>query len=178
MRKAILAITAIVFAALVLLLLFGIVNKIDKIRHISERIKTLPSFSFFTLNNEPFNSSDISEGPLLVVLFHPECEHCHYEISELMESSLSLSGSTILLVSSAARDSIRKFINQFDNIQATNLIPLADTSYQFGDIFGSSVVPSNYIYDKELKLVKVLYGEVKTETILKYMLRDEDDRQN
>ncbi len=178
MRKTVGVIIAVVFAGSVLLLLTGIVNKINRVRQASDKIKTFPAFSFLTLDNELFNSSDISHGPLLVVLFHPECEHCHYEISELMESSISLSGSTVMLVASAVPDSIRKFIGRFNNISNTGFFLLADTSCQFGDIFGSNVVPTNYIYDKDLKLVKVLHGEVKTETILKYLLSDANDSQN
>jgi hypothetical protein len=46
---------------------------------------------------------------------------------------------------------------------------MTDTAYALADIFSRNVIPSNYIYNKELKLVKALYGEYKIETILKYL---------
>ena len=129
-----------------------------------------------TLNNVSFNSSDISKGPVLVIRFNPECEHCQYEITEILNSNIPVSGINVIMVSSADTDSIRKLFTKFDLSEFPSIIPLVDTSYIFGDIFGSDIVPSNYIYDKKLDLVKVLYGEVKMETIFKYLLGSEQDK--
>jgi hypothetical protein len=173
MRKAILSVFISVFAISVLFLVAGILNKAQKHKQISEKISELPSFSFITLSNETFNSSEIKRGPVLLVRFHRECEHCQYEISELLKSSIPGCGANIILVSSDYPDSIRKFLNKFKYTDYPSVILLADTSYAFGDIFGSDIIPSNYIYNKDLDLVKVLSGEVKTETILKYLLSSE-----
>jgi peroxiredoxin len=173
MRKIILSVFIVVFALSATFLLFGITGKIQKHKGITEKIQRLPSFSFMTLTNETFNSSEIRKGPVLVIRFHPECEHCQYEISEILKSNIPASGACVILVSSADPDSIRKFISQFDLSDCPAIITLTDTSNIFEDIFGSDKVPSNYIYNKELDLVKVLYGEVKTEAILKYLLGSE-----
>lgn len=175
MRKIILVTVILVFAFSGVLLTLGIANKIQKHRQISEKIQKLPSFSFMTLTGESFNSYDIRQGPVLVIRFHPECEHCQYEITEILKSSVPVSGTLVIMVSSADTDSIRKLFSQFDLSDYPSIIPLVDTSYIFGEIFGSDIVPSNYIYDKQLDLVKVQYGEVKTETILKYLQGSEQD---
>jgi len=169
MKRVILVIVILLFTLSAIFLVLGILKKIQNQEQIAERLSRLPSFSFVTLADKPFNSSEIKRGPLLLVRFHPECEHCRYEISEILKSNIPLSGTSIILVSSAPPDSIRKFLTCFDYSGYTNVIPLMDPSYRFGDIFGSDIVPSNYIYDKDLELVKVLHGEVKTETILKYL---------
>jgi len=173
MRKIILGVIITVFVLSAMFLILGMINKVQKHKQITEKIARLPSFSFMTLTNESFNSSEIREGPVLVVRFHPECEHCQYEISELLKSKIPSSGILVLMVSSANPDSIRKLFSQFDLFDYPAIIPLVDTSYRFGDIFGSDIVPSNYIYNKELDLVKVLYGEVKTETIIRYLNQSE-----
>jgi thiol-disulfide isomerase/thioredoxin len=173
MRKILLGVVIVIFALSATFLILGVVKKTQKHKQIAEKISRLPSFSFMTLTNESFNSSEIRKGPVLVVRFHPDCEHCQYEISEILKSNIPASGACVIMVSSADSDSIRKFMYQFDYSDYPGIIPLIDTSYIFGDIFGSDKVPSNYIYNKELNLVKVLYGEVKTETILKYLLGSE-----
>jgi thiol-disulfide isomerase/thioredoxin len=170
MRRIILGIVILVFAVSVTFLVSGILAKTTKHKQLSEKISKLPSFSFTTLTNESFNSSQIKNGPVLIIRFHPECEHCQYEISEILKSNIPASGTTVIMISSAHPDSIRRFLSQFNYSDYPSVIPLADTSYIFGDIFGSDIVPSNYIYNRELDLVKVLPGEVKTETILKYLL--------
>jgi hypothetical protein len=173
MKKILLDVIIVVFALSSTFLISGIVKKTQKHKQITEKISRLPSFSFMTLTNDSFNSSEIRKGPVLVIRFHPECEHCQYEISEILKSIIPASGAFVIMVSSADPDSIRKFMHQFDYSDYPAIIPLIDTSYIFGDIFGSDKIPSNYIYNKELNLVKVLYGEVKTETILKYLCGSE-----
>jgi hypothetical protein len=173
MRKIVLGVAIFIFALSATFLISGIIKKINENKKLTEKFSRLPSFSFMTLTNKTFNSSEIVKGPVLVIRFHPECEHCQYEISEILKSKIPVSSSSVIMVSSADPDSIRKFIRQFDFSEYPAIITLVDTSYIFGDIFGRDIVPSNYIYNKKLDLVKVFYGEIKTETILKYLLVSE-----
>jgi hypothetical protein len=168
MRKIILAIFLIGFTLSLALLISGVSNKILKVKQINEKIAVLPSFSFSTLAKDDFHSSEIKEGPVLIVRFHPECEHCQYEISQIFKSDIPLV-SKVLLISSDHPDSISKFLCQFNSSYYPSVITLADTTDSFSGIFGKDIIPSNYIYNKELKLVKVLLGEVKIETIHKYL---------
>jgi thiol-disulfide isomerase/thioredoxin len=169
MRKIILGAVVIGFVLLATFLITGVINKMQRQTQIKEKIETMPSFSFMTLTNETFNSSEIKIGPVLIVRFHPECEHCQYEVSEILKSNVPESGVKVILISSATPDSVKSFLNQFNYLRFPSIILLIDTSYVFSDIFGSDIVPSNYIYNRELELVKVLQGETKTETILKYL---------
>ena len=169
MRKLIPGVVIIVFTVLASLLIMGIIRKIQNQKYITEKISKLPSFSFKRVTKGLFSSSEIKGGPVLIVHFHPECEHCRYEISEIMKSGIPASGTKVILISSAHPDSITKFLSQYNLPDFPSIISLADTAYLFGDIFGSERIPSNYIYNKELKLVKVVHGEVNTGTILKYL---------
>jgi hypothetical protein len=169
MRKIIINLIIICFISVIAYLFIRIGEKLQDRKHFEKQISKLPSFSFTTLQNESFDSFQITEGPLLIVRFHPDCEHCKYEVSELLKNNILKSRLKILLVSNADRDTVIKFLDQFSFSDGPEVIPLIDTAYSFGDIFGSDIVPSNYIYNKDLKLVKILYGEVKTEAILKYM---------
>jgi len=169
MRKLVLGVILTLFVLVAVFLITGINRKSNEKREIAEKISTLPAFSFTSLTNVSFNSSEIKTGPVLIVHFHPECSHCQYEISEILKSSIPAKCTNVIMISSAEKDTIKKFMDQFSYKDMPAVIPLADTSYLFGDIFGSSKVPSNYIYNRELNLVKAIYGEVKTETILKYI---------
>jgi hypothetical protein len=169
MRKAIIYFVVIAFTGAATFLVTGILIKIHKKKTISEKISKLPVFAFQTLNKETFSSSDIKTGPLLIIRFHPECEHCQYEISEILKSSIPESGPSVILVSSAPPDLIKEFLRKYNYCNSQYITVLIDTAYVFEEIFGSDIVPSNYIYNKKLALVKVLHGEVKTETVLKYL---------
>jgi thiol-disulfide isomerase/thioredoxin len=166
MRKVFLGfvITFIVF--LTAFLLRGIVRKVHNSELIAENIARFPVFSFITLSNETFNSRNIKEGPVLVVHFHPECEHCRHEISEIFRSQIPESFTSVILVSAAHPDSIKVFLKKLNSSDFATVIPLADTAYKFEDVFGRGIIPSIYIYNRKLELIKVLRGEVKTQTIL------------
>jgi hypothetical protein len=178
MKKIIFSAVIFVMIALLAFLVTRIISKMEHQRLDAEKISRFPSFSFLTLSKGLYNSTDIKEGPILVVHFHPECEHCQYEISEILKSNIPASFSKVLLVSSAHPDSIRKLLDPFNYSNYPSVIPLIDAAYNFEEIFGSGIVPAIYIYDIKLNLKKGLHGEVKTESILKYLRERETDKQN
>src|SRR5512133_3904684 len=168
MKKIILISLILIFILITSFLISGMVRRLQSQKVIAEQISRLPSFSFMTLNNEICDSKNILEGPVLVVHFHPECEHCQYEISEILKSKIPTEFKNVILISSAHPDSIKEFLSQLNYSEYSSVIPLIDTAYSFEEIFGRGVIPSSYIYDRNLNLVKVMHGEVKTETILKF----------
>jgi hypothetical protein len=175
MKKLILGSVILIIFIIVSFLVIGINRKMKNQKDINEKISRLPSFSFKTLEGTSFESSDIKQGPILIVHYHPECEHCQYEIAEILNSAIPESFKNVILVSSAHPDSIRRFLNRLNSCDFPSIISLADTLSSFADTFGRSPIPSSYIYNRKLNLVKVLHGEVKTETILKYLRESEQN---
>lgn len=148
-------------------LVHKIIDGINDKEVISDKISSLPHFIFNTLNGESFNSDEILTGPLLLIRFHPECDHCKYEIEEI--TRLPGSDLKVLLISDANTENVINFMKQFDIRNKSNIIPLIDSENKLNEIFGMGIIPSNFIYNSNLKLVKVLSGEHKTETLLKYL---------
>jgi thiol-disulfide isomerase/thioredoxin len=173
MKRKVSVIFLILIISIIILLLTGISGKLKREDLMAERIKKLPEFTLPTLYNTSFSSSEIKEGPLLIVYFHPECEHCRYEVSELFRSSLPGSGIPVLLVSRAARDSVSVFLEALKYPETGEFITLIDTAFVFEDTFGNSVIPSSYLYDENLILIDALYGEYKIETILNRLKESE-----
>jgi hypothetical protein len=173
MRRTSLISVAVLFILFLSVLISGIIRKMSKEARVDEKIAYLPSFSFRTLEEDDFHSSEIEKGPVLIIRFHPECEHCQYEISQILKSDIPDIVSKALLISNDDPDSIKVFLKQFNYADHPSITVLADTADIFNSIFGKDIVPSNYIYNKDLKLIKVLFGEVKTETIRKYLLISE-----
>lgn len=169
MKKIILSIVILIMVLFVSSLVIGINKKLRDHKLVAEKIAKLPAFSLMTLNKRIYNSTDTKNGPVLIVHYHPECDHCQYEISEILKSKIPFVFSSVILVSSAHPDSIKSFLSNLNVKDYSTVIPLLDTSYKFEEIFGRGTIPSTYIYNRNLTLVKVLQGEVKTETILKYL---------
>jgi peroxiredoxin len=156
--------------ALVLILIaLGILRKVSEASENTEKIFNLPSFSLTDTDGELFSSSEIKSGPLLIVYFHPDCEHCQFEIASLLGANTMIEDMKLLLVSYADREQIKLFLDLIEIRNEARTWILSDTALVFSQLFGSRVIPSNYIYDKDLKLVKSIKGETRTETILKYL---------
>jgi peroxiredoxin len=169
MKKGLAKAVVSLITVLVILLIAGIITKKNKADDIRERIRTLPDFTLPAVDGSIFNSSEITEGPLLVTYFHPECEHCQYEISSLFQSNIPSSGVKILLISNESSKKIRSFMQQFNVNNDTVFTVLSDTAFVFSELFRTDVIPSNFIYNEDLRLVKILKGETTIETITKYL---------
>lgn len=169
MRKVTIIIMITGVFSLLTFMVCGIIRKANS----AKMITVLPGFKLKTLTGSIFESDSITEGPLLIVIFSPECGHCEYEISEISKSDILLSGAKLLLVTSADSNSTAKFLKQF-NLDDKKVIPLLDNDDTLYRIFGKAIVPSIYIYNKKLDLIKALYGEYKIETILKYLQFEEN----
>jgi hypothetical protein len=150
-------------------LMYGIIRKSGEKSTIERRISSLPDFSFVDLNGSGFYSRDIKEGPVLIVKFHPECEHCQYEVSEILNSKIPHSRTKVLFITNSSKENSIRFFSQFDKSKLVYSSILLDTAYIFSEIFGKDIVPSNYIYDTELKLKEVLYGEYKVDVLEKLL---------
>jgi peroxiredoxin len=163
----------VLIAVFVILLIAGTIMKKNKVDDIRKRISTLPDFTLPAIDGSIFKSSEIFEGPLLVTYFHSECEHCQYEISSLVQSNIPGSGVKILLISYEGSKQIRSFMQQFDMNNDSVFTVLSDTAFVFSELFRTDVIPSNFIYNEDLRLVKILMGETTIETIEKYLKSDD-----
>ena len=154
---------------IVIFLIGGTIFKKIKAEEAVARIRSLPDMVFTDINGNIFRTDQISTGPLLITYFHPECDHCRYEISSILSCDLLNSNLTILLVSHADLSQIETFMEQFDKRDSPSLHVLHDQYLIFREVFGTDIIPSSFIYNSDLQLVKSFKGEVTTETILKYL---------
>jgi len=166
MKKSVLITIMMIFISLAAFLIIRIIDSQEEQKLYESRIKQLPQFSFTTLSGTSFSSSEVKNGPLLIVYFHPGCGHCEYEVSELCKSSLFEYGISVLLVSGAARDSVRNFLGRVSCPENDRLKTLIDTAALFSTVFGKAIIPSGYLYDRNLSLIDSFYGEYRIETIL------------
>lgn len=173
MKKAIMLVIVFIIIGLTTILIIGIVGKTHKSKIAKENIETFPAFSMKTLNDSIFRSDEIKEGPVLVLFFHPECEHCQYQITTLFSSDTMTAGVHVLLISNAEKDAIRNFLKDNSLLEYPGLVTLVDETFNFRKYFGTDLVPATFIYNKKLKLVRYFQGEVMPETILKYLRQDD-----
>ena len=162
----VLGITVIVFAVLVA----GIIKKVNYKNDSIESIRILPLFKLRKINGDEFNSSEISNGPLLMVFFHPECENCRYEINDLNPLFNNIRNLTSVLISNAPLGDIHEFVEETGLNDSDRLVILSDEELTVRKLFCIKDVPAILIYGRDLVLVKRFDGEVKSETVCRYLL--------
>jgi len=162
----------LIFAALSGLFIFlisGIFIRKAKAEKTADRIKRLPDLILTDIKGDTVRTNQIHSGPLLITFFHPECDHCRYEISSFIASDLLDEHFTALFVSYADEGEIHSFMQQLDIPDAPNLHIFHDPDFNLSDLFGADIMPSNFLYNDNLQLVKVFKGSTRPETILKYL---------
>jgi len=135
----------------------------------TERVQTLQHVCFESLTGGQICVDEFdSRKPTVIIYFHPECEHCQYEASEIGKQAEEFEKANMILVT--PDDSVKRveaFAVKYHLWEVDNLTVLLDRNHQFLKSFGTAVFPSVFIYGADKKLVKMYKGEVKMEAIIK-----------
>lgn len=158
-----------VLFGLLIFLIGGILHKKAKAEEAADKIKRLPDLVLTDISGKSFRTGQIESGPLLITFFHPECDHCRYEISSLLASGLLDNDLTALFISYADKGEIQSFVHHLGMTDMSNLHVFHDPDFEISDLFGADIMPSNYLYNDSLHLAKVFKGSTRPETILKYL---------
>jgi thiol-disulfide isomerase/thioredoxin len=169
MKKKLGKILLLIPLVLVILFALATLKRQANAKEAAYRIQTLPDLVITDLNGNLYTTSGLKRGPLLIAFFHPECDHCRYELSSLVADGSLNKEFEFLFISYDSKEKIRSFIQELGIPENTNVHVLLDTEFMLRDLFGATVIPANFIYDDSLHLVKAFKGSVKPETIMKYL---------
>lgn len=122
---------------------------------------------FTSLSNGIFSNKDLpnTNSKIIINYFSPTCEHCQYMATSFLKNKEKLKDVTIIMVTIADSNSIAKFNDDYKLNTLPHIILLRDPKFQFENTFGTSTVPSFFIYN-EGKLVKKIIGETKMDNLL------------
>lgn len=125
--------------------------------------KTLPEFKIFTTDNQAFSQDEVNQkNYAYFVYFNPECSHCQIAFKTLNLNVDRLKDIDVKLYPVSA-NSKAKTMAFFENygpklMTLKNMQILLDDNYNFADAFFVGAYPTSYLYDENLKLVKVFNG--------------------
>ena len=160
-----------VFLAVVLCLVLGgfylMSRKIAEKAQAKEKIQTMPDFRFLALDSTVFSSNYLPQKRTILVYFNSTCEHCQYEASEISKHIKEFEDVNLVFVSEENLAEISAFAEKYSLAQYENVKFLKAPDNGFYKVFGSSPIPSIFIYDADRKLVKNYKGETKVELLMK-----------
>lgn len=108
-----------------------------------------------------------AQKPTVIIYFHPECEHCQYEASEIGKQAEQFEKANMILITpDDSTKRIEAFATKYHLWEVDNLTILLDRNMQFKNQFGTSIFPSVFIYGSDKKLLKIYKGEIKIDAII------------
>ena len=167
--KKVLKITLIVCAlGLVSFLGYKVTSGIQEKKETSNRLQTIPSFSFQTMDGNPFSKDNLKPNtPTVFIYFHSECDFCQHEALSISENIEPFKNIQLLFISTEPIESIENFSIEYNLNNQTNTKFLHDSTDSFSTQFDATSIPYLLIYDKNQKLIKKHKGQYKAESILK-----------
>jgi hypothetical protein len=136
---------------------FRIINKAIHRNDENARIKTMPNFNFITIDGHTISSSP-SKKNTIIVFFNSTCESCTHKITTIIDDSILVSNSRVILVSTENNDDLFSFSE--NHHLDLKQIYLCKCNYQyFANRFGNHLhYPTIFIYDANNNLIQKGYG--------------------
>ena len=170
MKKNIKLIIAIVLISIISFLGYSISKKISYKKEVTERIKTIPKFSFLSLNNVDFTQNNLAiNNNKLFVYFNSECEYCQSEATQISQNLEEFKETQLIFISFEPLEGIKEFAKTYNLLDKENVIFLHDSKLEFSEIFDAKSIPFLLLYSKDNKLIEKYKGATKIENITKFL---------
>ncbi len=135
----------------------------------SEISKTIPYFTFATLDGKPFvKDSFDAVRTKFIFYFNSECDHCQKQGKWLSEEIEVFKDLEMVFISYEELEPIKNYRDKY-NFYQENITFLEDTRLTFSNLFGAETFPSILIYSKKGELIKAFKGETKVSEIIEFI---------
>lgn len=149
---------------------YNISKKISYKKEVAERIKTIPEFSFLTLDNETFSEKELSKNSYkLFMYFNSECDYCQSEATQISKKVTLFKDTQLIFVSFEPVEGIKEFAETYNLLDIDNIIFLQDKKMVFEELFDAKSIPFMLLYSKDNLLIKKYKGATKIDNILKHI---------
>lgn len=147
---------------------YKVMSKINHKKEVAEHIKTIPSFSYSTIDGKLFSNKDLKENiPIVFLYFNSECEHCQSEAEQIRDNVEKFASVQLVFISFEEPKKIMAFAKKYKLDHYDAITFLCDSKISFATTFDVKSLPTVVIYDKNMKLIEKIKGQVKIENILK-----------
>lgn len=142
-------------------------TKISENEVIRSSRQELPSLDFQTLTGDRFSINQLPDDAAVVIMFfHPDCSYCQYEAESLGQKAKVNKDVFWIMVSEAEKVRLSQFSKEYELNELENVLILNSQPGRFYSFFGSEILPSTFVYNRNRKLVKYFKGEVEIEFVL------------
>jgi peroxiredoxin len=145
-----------------------VISKASEKSIATQKIQTIPEFTYSTLNDLPFGKQDLLKNKAtLFIYFNSECDFCQHEAIDISNNINKLKDIQILFISEESTSVIKAFAEQHQLNNLKNITFLHDSTSDFSHRFDTSTIPTILIYDTQQLLIKKHKGQLNVNGILK-----------
>jgi hypothetical protein len=132
------------------------------------RVKTFPVMDLLLPDGRHYSTEALAGTPVnkIVVLFDPECEHCRYELHQLLDNADKFSNASILFISQEPVLSLRSFQQELEKAARSNVLVASIDPGVLFKRFAIRSFPEIYLYGKNNKEVSKHTGETPATLLL------------
>ena len=123
----------------------------------SSPAKSIPDFTFYKLNGQPFSRKDLTKSKKpMIVFFDVTCDHCQKELKAMSDRVEEFKKAQFYLVSMDNAPTIKSFMKKYASkmVDRSNVTLLTDLHKQFITRFMPVQYPATFVYGTDWKLIK------------------------
>lgn len=170
MKKYLKIIIPILILGAIVFMGYKVITKINHKKEVAENIKTIPTFTYKTIDGKVFTNTDLKKNiPTVFLYFNSECEHCQNEAEQIRDNVEKFENVQLVFISFEEPKKILDFATKYKLLDYDKITFLCDSKVNFATTFDVNTLPAVVIYDKNKKLLEKIKGEVKIEKILKQL---------
>lgn len=128
----------------------------------------LPNFQIKDMEGKLISISQLPQNrPTIIFFFHPDCEHCQAEATELQEYKDRFNNTNFLMITWDEIPKIQEFMQKYELHSPITAYKI-DNNTLF-QTYGVLRLPAVYIYNSQNELIQQFNGEAKIDAILNYI---------
>lgn len=132
--------------------------------------KKIAPFQIRLVNGQQYTSAQLAAGPVVLIYFSPDCEHCQSFTKDLLKNYNVVANKQVVMVTFQAMDMLKPFVSQYSLGTYPNFkVGTEGTSYLVQRYYQIRSFPYIAIYDKKGNLVRTFEGEQPHAEIFKAM---------
>jgi peroxiredoxin len=130
--------------------------------------RILPRINIITVGGDSVNISTL-KGPLILILFTPDCDHCQREAADISNNSKVFEGYTLYFVAAQTEDILQEFALKYNLSDKSNVVFAQGPIVPVIKTWKPTSMPTILIYNEDGLLVKRFDGETKVEEIKEFL---------
>lgn len=143
-------------------------HQTDSVPAPATRFKSFPPVKLLMPDSSSYFTKDVlpKKTPVLLMVFHPSCEHCQAETENITKNIDKFKGIQIVMSTMVPLFEMKAFMDKYHLAAYENIIVAQDYTFFLPPYFQFNNLPFLAFYNKKKKLVSTFSGSLPVDKIV------------